>query len=52
MGRPNLSRETKSSGANEDREKNTFLVQLTTSRIDNLPIDPYSALSHDHAYCT
>ena len=30
------SRETKFSGANEDREKNIFLVQLTTSRMGNL----------------
>ena len=35
-GRPNLSRETNFSGANGDREKNIFPVQLTTSRIGNL----------------
>ena len=35
-GRPNLSRETKFSGANGDREILFFLVQLTTSRIGNL----------------
>ena len=33
---PNLSRETKMSGANEDREIFIFPVQLTTSRIGNL----------------
>ena len=35
-GRPNLSLETKFSGAIEDREKNKFPVQLNTSRISNL----------------
>ena len=36
-GRPNLSRKTKFTGANEDGEKFIFLVQLTTtSRIGNL----------------
>ena len=35
-GRPNLSRETEFSGANGDRKKFTFLVQLTTSKIGNL----------------
>ena len=35
-GRLNPSRETKFSGANGDREIFIFLVQLTTSRIDNL----------------
>ena len=33
---PNPSRETKLSGANENREILIFRVQLTTSRIDNL----------------
>ena len=33
---PNPFRETKFPGANEDREKNIFPVQLTTSRIGNL----------------
>ena len=37
MGRPNPSRETKLSGANEDGEMFSFPVQLTTSRIRNLP---------------
>ena len=36
MGLPNPSRETRFSGANGDREKNIFPVQLTTSRIGNL----------------
>ena len=36
MGRPNLSRETKFLGANRDREKKKFPVQLTTSKISNL----------------
>ena len=36
MGRPKLSRETKFSGANRDREKNSnFSVQLTTDEIGN-----------------
>ena len=35
-GRRNLSRETKLSGANKDREEIIFPVQLTTRRIDNL----------------
>ena len=34
-GMPNLSRETKFSGANGDRKKFIFPVQLTTSRIGN-----------------
>ena len=33
MGRPNLSRETKFSGANGDGEMFIFSVQLTSSRI-------------------
>ena len=42
-GRPNPSRETKFSGANEDREISIFPVELTTSKIGNLtPDDPYS----------
>ena len=35
MGLPNLTRGTKLSGANEEREKSVFPVQLTTSRIGN-----------------
>ena len=34
-GQPNLTRETKLSSANGDRENSVFPVQLTTSRIDN-----------------
>ena len=36
MGRPNLSRDTKFSGANGDMEISIFPVELTTSRIGNL----------------
>ena len=36
MGRPNPSRVTKFSGANGDREKFIFPVELTTSRVGNL----------------
>ena len=36
MGRSNSSRETKFSGAIEDKKMFVFLVQLTTSRIGNL----------------
>ena len=36
MGRSNMSRETKFSGANGDRERFIFPVQLTMSRIGNL----------------
>ena len=44
-GRPNPSRETKFWGVNGDGEKFIFTVQLTMSRIGNLPypVDPYSA---------
>ena len=35
-GRPNPSRATKFSSMSGDREKNIFLVQLNTRRIDNL----------------
>ena len=41
-----LSRETKSSGANADREIFIFRVQLTTSRIGNL-----TRLIHTLAIC-
>ena len=46
----NPSRETKFSGANGDREKICFTVQLTASKIGNHnnPVDPYSARSADH----
>ena len=36
MGRPNLSREIKFSGAIGDREENILPVQLTSSRMGNL----------------
>ena len=45
---PNPSRETKFSGANGDREKSIFPVQLTTSRIGNLTL----AVCDDHTYRT
>ena len=53
-GLPNPSRETKFSGANADREKNFFAVQLTTSRIGNLtrlilPLT-YGMAIHIHTY--
>ena len=35
MGRPNLTRKTKFSGANGDSENSVFPFQLTTSRIGN-----------------
>ena len=41
MGRPNLSRETKFSGANGTREITIFPVQLTASKIDKYLIDSY-----------
>ena len=44
MRRPNPSRETKFSGPNGDRGIFTFSVQLTTSRWQPYPVDPYSAL--------
>ena len=36
MGRPNLSHETKFSGANGNRKMFIFPAQLTTSKIGNL----------------
>ena len=44
-GLPNPSRDTKFSGANEDREILIFPVQLTTSRIGNL-----TGLIHIYTY--
>ena len=38
MGLSDPSRETKFSGANGDKEKFIFPVQLTTSRIGNLTV--------------
>ena len=52
-GRPNPSRETKFAGADGDREIFIFLVQLTTSRINNLTrliYTRYSAICADHTY--
>ena len=47
LARPNFQ------GANGDREKtNIFPVYLTASRIGNLTVDPYSAISDDHTYYT
>ena len=46
MELPNLSRETKFSGANADREILIFPVQLTTCRIGNL-----TRLIHTLAIC-
>ena len=45
-GLPNPSRETKSSGANADKGKNIFPVQLTTNKIGNL-----TRLIHTLAIC-
>ena len=47
-----MSRETKFSGANGDREILIFPVQLTTSRIPNLTrlIHIYSSISYDYTY--
>ena len=51
MGLPNPSRETKFSGANRDRERSIFPVQLTTSRIDSLTrLILTLAMCDDHAY--
>ena len=44
-----LSRETKFSGANGDRETLFFLVQLTASW-QPYPVDPYSVICDDHTY--
>ena len=51
MAQPNSSRETKFSGANEDREQFIFPVQLTTSRIGNLTRLIHTlAICEDHTY--
>ena len=54
MGRSNLARETKFSGANGDRENIIFPVQLTKIKQDwkSYPVQPYSAESADHTFCT
>ena len=49
--RRNPSRETEFSGANGDKEKIIFLVQLTTSRIGNLTwLILTLAICDDHTY--
>ena len=51
MGLPNPSRETKFSGANGDREKDIFPVQLITSRIGNRTrLILTLAICDDHTY--
>ena len=51
QGLPKLSRETKFSGANGDREISIFPVQLTTSRTDNLTRMILTlAICDDHTY--
>ena len=48
---PNPSRDAKFSGANGGREKYIFPVQLTTSRIGNLPrLILILAICNDHTY--
>ena len=49
-GLPNPSRETKFSGANGNKEKNIFPIQLSTSRIGNLTrlVLTLIALCDDH----
>ena len=50
-GLPNLSRETKFSGANGDREISIFPVQLTSCRIGNITRLIHTlAICDDHAY--
>ena len=50
-GLPKPSRETKFSGANEDRKMFIFPVQLTTRRIGNLTwLIPTLAMCDDHTY--
>ena len=51
MGLPNPSRDTKFSGANGDREKTVFPVQLTTSWIGNLTrLVLTLSIREDHKY--
>ena len=46
---PNPSRETRFSGANGDREKLIYPIQLTTNRIGNLTwLILILAICHDH----
>ena len=51
MGRPNLTRETKLSGANGDRENSVFPVQLTHKQDwQPYPVDAQSAESNYHTH--
>ena len=51
MRRPNLSRQTKFSGANGEREKCIFLSSAKNEQDwQPYPVDPYYAESADHAY--
>ena len=51
MGRPNLSRKAKFLGANGDKGRNVFKVQLTPSRIGNYTmVDTQSALCDYDTY--
>ena len=45
MGRPNLSRETKFSGVNGDKDFFPWSADHV-NRIGNLPVDLYSAFEH------
>ena len=47
MGRPNLSRETKFSGVNGDKEIFPWSADHV-NRIGNLPVALYSAISYDN----
>ena len=48
-GRPNPSRETNFSGANEDRGKNIFPCSADHEQDwQPYPVDPYSAINNDH----
>ena len=49
-GQTNPSHDTKFSGANVDREKTIFPVQLTTSRIGNLTWLILCYICDDHTY--
>ena len=47
-GRPNLSRETKFSGVNGDKEMFSWSADHV-NRIGNLPVDLYSAICYDNS---
>ena len=48
-----VSRETKFSGANGDREKFVFPRSADHEQDwQPYPVDPYSAIRDDHTYCT